>query len=573
MREVFDFPGGIHPPENKRRSLGEPIRQIPLPEQLIVPLHQHIGEPAEAHVKDGQHVLKGQVLASSGEALSVPVHAPTSGTVRAIAPHAVPHPSGLKDWCVIIEPDGKDQWQELAPCADPDTLTARDLLRRIRNAGIAGLGGAGFPTGFKLQASEKQKIQTLILNGAECEPYITADQSLMQERPGEIVSGLELIARILDPEECLIGIEDNKPEAIAALQEAVKDTRIEVVVVPTKYPSGGEKQLIRLLTGKEVPHNGIPADIGVTCQNVGTAAAVYRAIVHGEPLISRITTLAGGALTREGNVEALIGTPIRHLLAEAGYAPQRAARLIMGGPMMGFNLPSKDVPLVKTSNCIIAGTEKEFPPPPPAQACIRCGMCEQVCPMELLPQQLYWFSRSREYDKAEQFNLFDCIECGACAYVCPSSIPLVQYYQHTKGDIRRQREEQEKSDRARIRFEQRQARLEREKEEKEARRRARAEAAERKRREQEKAQQDANGAVPAPAASGPDLETLTERCDKAREKVESFRQRLSEAREQTPEAVPKLERALEKNEQRLKAAEEALAEAQENQDQAQGETQ
>ena len=582
MRTIHDFPGGIHPPENKAQSLQQPIRPVTLPACLFVPLHQHIGEPAQTLVSEGERVLKGQKLAEASGQLSVPVHAPTSGIVTAIQSRSVPHPSGLSDWCVRIEPDGADQWCEREGCQDESTLEPQEMLRRIREAGIAGMGGAGFPTSIKLQPPEGDHVDTLILNGAECEPYITADQALMRERAGEIVAGLQIMRRILGPRECLIGIEDNKPDAIAALRKALEGSDIELMVVPTKYPSGGEKQLIRLLTGLEVPHGGIPADIGVMCQNVGTACAVYRAIRFGEPLISRITTLTGAALTDPGNREVLIGTPISHLLVEAGQQEHRTQRLIMGGPMMGFTLPSKEVPVVKTTNCLIAGTPEEFPPPPPAQPCIRCGMCEQVCPMELLPQQLYWFSRSGEHDKAEQFNLFDCIECGACAYVCPSAIPLVQYYQHTKGEIRQQRIEQEKSDRARERFEQRQARIEREKAEKEARRKARAEAAAQARDEQperktERVKADSNagettstraeqvasqGAVPAPAATGPDIETLTERRDKAREKVEDFQQRLEEARGNAPETVAKLERALKKNEQRLEAAEKALSDAQ-----------
>ncbi len=580
MRSVHDFPGGIHPPDNKAQSLQQPIRAVRLPAYLYVPLHQHIGEPAQTLVSEGERVLKGQKLAEASGQLSVPVHAPTSGTVTAIQSHNVPHPSGLSDWCVRIEPDGADQWCELEGCEDESTLAPAELLRRIREAGIAGMGGAGFPTSIKLQPPEANQVETLILNGAECEPYITADQALMRERAVEVVAGLQIMRRILSPRECLIGIEDNKPDAIAALREALEDSGIELVVVPTKYPSGGEKQLIELLTGQEVPHGGIPADIGVMCQNVGTACAVYRAIRFGEPLISRITTLTGAALTDPGNREVLIGTPISHLLAQAGQQEHRTQRLIMGGPMMGFTLPSKEVPVVKTTNCLIAGTPEEFPPPPPAQPCIRCGMCEQVCPMELLPQQLYWFARSGEHDKAEQFNLFDCIECGACAYVCPSAIPLVQYYQHTKGEIRQKRIEQEKSDRARERFEQRQARIEREKAEKEARRKARKEAATaapsvppeqstepapsssgRDSATTRAEQASSQGAVPVHAATGPDIETLTERRDKARDKVEDFQQRLADARENAPETVAKLERALQKNEQRLEAAEKALADA------------
>lgn len=477
MRKLWDFHGGVHPPENKRQSLKTEIRALGLPEFLIVPLQQHIGMPAQCLVQPGDSVAKGVKIADTQGGLGVPVHAPTSGRIADICPRPVPHPSGLEDWCVLIEPDGKDRWTNLTPCSDYRSLTPLELLRRIREAGVAGLGGAGFPTDIKLQPPSQKPIQTLILNGAECEPYITADQVLMQERAAEIIAGLAIMAYILQPAESLIAVEDNKPEAIAALREAAKGTAAEVVVIPTKYPSGGEKQLVEVLTGLQVPYDGIPADIGVICQNVATAAAVHRAIRHGEPLVSRITTVTGEAVRNPGNYEVLIGTPLKHLLDGAGYEPGSAQRLILGGPMMGFALNSTEVPATKTSNCLLAATATELPLPPPAQACIRCGMCEQACPMELLPQQLYWFSRSGEHDKAEALNLFDCIECGACSYVCPSTIPLVQYYRNAKGEIREHQAEQLKADRARERFEARQRRLEQEQAEKEARRRARAEAA------------------------------------------------------------------------------------------------
>ena len=553
MGRPFDFPGGIELPDNKSQSLREPIRQPSLPDHFAVPLLQHIGEHARACVQPGDTVLKGQRLADSDRGAGVPVHAPTSGTVTAIEARQVPHPSGLEDWCVRIEPDGRDQWAELADCPHYADLPVDEKLNRIHAAGIAGLGGAGFPTDAKLVAREGTRIRTLILNGAECEPYITADQALMQERADAIIAGGRIIASLLGSEECLIGIEDNKPGAIQALRSAAEGSGIEIVVVPTRYPSGGEKQLIQLLTGREVPHDGIPADIGVLCQNIATAESIYRALRFGEPVISRITTLTGNALDRPGNVEARIGTPINHLLREAGLRDDRLKRLIMGGPMMGFDLPTMSAPVVKGTNCLIAGTAGEFPDPPIPQPCIRCGLCEQACPMELLPQQLYWFARSGEHDKAEDFNLFDCIECGACSWVCPSSIPLVQYYQHAKGAIREQRREQEEADRARLRFEQRRARLEREKAEKEERRRARMEAR----------KQKAAGAAPETATTtGPDLESLIKRRDDAREKVEEAQARLDDARETAPEAVTKLERALNKHQKRLDSAEQALANAQ-----------
>ncbi|WP_250654744.1 electron transport complex subunit RsxC [Alkalimarinus coralli] len=502
MKQIWDFHGGIHPKENKEQSNQRAISDAGIPPQLILPLQQHIGHRADPIVRVGDRVLKGQLLADAVGPISVALHAPTSGTITAIQDHAVPHPSGMADLCIFIEPDGLDQWCERTCCEDYSTLSPDELLVRIRNAGIAGLGGAGFPTAIKLHPPRHDKVNTLILNGAECEPYITSDDRLMRERAEEIILGLEIMAYILQPGECLIGVEDNKPEAIAALREAAKETQVEVVSIPTKYPSGGEKQIIKILTDKEVPHGKIPADIGVMCQNVATAAAVYRAIRHGEPLISRVTTLTGDCIASKGNFQALIGTPIDWLLEKAGYLNQKGSRLVMGGPMMGFTLNDTQLPLVKTTNCLLAATNKELTPPQPAQACIRCGMCSEVCPAELLPQQLYWFAKGQEFEKAEHHNLFDCIECGACSYVCPSTIPLVQYYRYAKGELRQIKADQEKSNQARERFEFRQERIEREKAEKEAKRKARAEAAA-KAQAAKKEAQAAQDSTAAPSAGQP----------------------------------------------------------------------
>lgn len=486
---LWDFPGGIHPPQHKRQSTDHPIRQLPLPTTLHVPLQQHIGAPARALIAPGDQVLKGSVLTAPEGLLSVAIHAPTSGTVEAIPSLPVPHPSGLTDWCVVITPDGNETWTELGGLTDFRSVEPETLLDMIRQAGIAGMGGAGFPAALKLRPPESDRIHTLILNGAECEPYITADDMLMRERACDVIEGLEIMGHLLAPERVVIAIEDNKPEAIAAMQAAADALScktasppdsvptFEIVAIPTKYPSGGEKQLIQILTGQEVPHGGIPADIGILCQNVGTAVAVNRAVRHGEPLISRITTVAGEGVENPGNYEVLFGTPIRALLNHSGFDPEQTRRLILGGPLMGFTLDKPDVPVIKTTNCLIAGSASEFPPPEPAQPCIRCGLCAEVCPMELLPQQLFWFSQASEYEKAEQHNLFDCIECGACAYECPSSIPLVHHYRHAKGEIRQQHDDQIKANQARERFEARQARLEQERIEKETRRKQRAEAA------------------------------------------------------------------------------------------------
>ncbi|MBY6034893.1 electron transport complex subunit RsxC [Marinobacter daepoensis] len=594
MTQLWDFAGGIHPPENKHQSTQRPIAKTTLPEYLVLPLQQHIGEPAEPVVSVGDRVLKGQPVAEVRNGMGVPVHAPTSGIVEAIEQRPVPHPSGMSDWCIVIRPDHEDQWVALEPVEDYKRLDREQLLELIRRAGIAGMGGAGFPTDIKLRPPRDRKVDTLILNGAECEPYITADDMTMREHAGEVVSGLEIMAWILRPSRCVIGIEDNKPEAVAAMRQAVEGTQIEVLVIPTKYPSGGEKQLIRILTGQEVPSGGIPADIGVMCQNIGTAVAVGRAVFEGKPLISRIVTITGDAVQDPGNFEVLIGTPVQDLLAAAGLQQERLNRLILGGPMMGYTLTTDTAPLVKTSNCVIAATEKELPAPPPEQPCIRCGQCAEACPMDLLPQQLFWYSKAAEFEKAEHLNLFDCIECGACSYVCPSAIPLVQYYRFAKGEIRTQRAEQLKADRARERFEARQARLDREQQEKDQRRKERAKAAA---AAQAKKQAEADNAAadgqapddraakaalvqqalerkkaktaaqtseqPAPAAPDiaeekPDVDALEKQLTQAEAKLNTMQGMLDDARAQQAENVEKLERAVAKNHDRVQRARQAL---------------
>jgi len=481
-----DFHGGVHPPDNKQQSTGEAIGSIPLAEDLIVPLLQHTGATALPLVKLGDDVLKGQKIAEADGLISCPVHAPSSGKVVAIEPCAVSHPSGLMEDCIVIRTDGKEHWCELEPCDDYTQLNRVELLEKIRDCGIAGMGGAGFPTAVKLDPHGGAEIDTLIINGTECEPYITADDMLMRERAEEIIAGVSILSYILDePERVLIGIEDNKPQAIAAMREAAKGTHFDIVVFPTKYPSGGEKQLIQILTGREVPNQGLPANIGIVCQNVGTARAVYRAVHFGEPLISRVTTVVGQALERQRNIEVPIGTPIRHILKHHGIHRGLMQKVIIGGPMMGYTIDDESAPVVKTTNCLLVPTRKELPPAPVAKACIRCGYCAEACPASLLPQQLYWYARADEREKLQAYNLFDCIECGACSYVCPSTIPLVQYYRAAKGTIRQAEAEKEKSDRARDRFEFRKLRLEKAEKEKEAKREARRKAAELARQQRE----------------------------------------------------------------------------------------
>ena len=474
QERIWDIPGGIHPAERKELSNRTPIQPAPLPKRLTLPLNQHIGAPAEPVVAVGERVLKGQLIAAANGFVSVPVHAPTSGTVSFIGPQPYPHVSGMLAPAIVIDSDGLDEWIELSPQPDYRHLESSALVELIRQAGISGLGGAGFPTAVKLNARPTQKIHTLIINGTECEPYISADDLLMRERANEMINGIDILVQLIQPDQVLIGIEDNKPEAIAAVRSALNERSYQLKVFPTKYPSGGEKQLIQILTGVEVPSGGLPADIGMLCQNVGTCVAIHDAVMHGKPLISRITTLTGEALARPMNVEVLLGTPAGELLEFAGLDRSKLNRLIMGGPMMGFTLPDFAVPVIKTTNCLLASTTAELPPPPPAMPCIRCGECADACPASLLPQQLHFFAIRQEHEQLKAHNLFDCIECGACAYVCPSSIPLVQYYRAAKGEIRDLEQKQLKAEQSKQRFELRQERLRRAEEQKEAERQARA---------------------------------------------------------------------------------------------------
>ncbi len=498
------FHGGIHPPENKTQSTTCPIQQAPLPALLVVPLLQHIGQPAEPCVNVGEHVYKGQLIARP-QGLGAPVHAPSSGTVQRIGAAPYPHASGQTFAAIEIATDGKDEWHSDLQPADPQQLTDADVLERIRTAGISGMGGAGFPTAAKLQSGQRSSIDTLIINGTECEPYITADDMLMRERAAEIAVGTAILQRLLQARQVVFAIEDNKPEAIAAMRSVVQQADWHVVAIPTLYPSGGERQLIKVITGQEVPSGQLPAQIGIVCQNVGTAAAVYEAVYLGRPLISRITTLTGMALRQPMNVECLVGTPVSELLELAGVDRNRMNRVIVGGPMMGFSLADLNAPVIKTTNCLIASTEQEMPAPEPALACIRCGECELACPASLLPQQLLFYAQGGEHEQLQANNLFDCIECGACAYVCSSKIPLVQYYRAAKAEIRDLQQKQAKSEHARQRFEFRQERLRLEEERKAAERKARAERLARTKAAQEKAA----AAKPAPAAdAGPSADEI-----------------------------------------------------------------
>ncbi len=462
---------GVHPDDRKRPAADAPVRRMPMPTRLYVPLLQHIGTAARPTVLVGQQVLKGQPVAEPQGMVSAAIHAPTSGTVVAIGEIAAPHPSGLPLAAVTIEADGEDRWADLVGASDPFALDPLEIGKRVARAGVVGMGGAAFPSAVKLTGSLRAKIATLIVNGGECEPYLSCDDRLMRDRAAEVVDGIRIALHATGARVALVGIEDNKPEAHAALRDAlarVDRSDIELVQVPTRYPTGGEKQLIKVLTGKEVPSQGLPIDINIVCHNVATAAAVHRAVEHGEPLISRIVTVTGRGVATPRNLEVLIGTPVDDLLRQCGGTTPTLSRLVLGGPLMGITLPHSGLPITKTGNCILALAPGEFGQHGPVRNCIRCGECARACPANLLPQQLYWHARAKDFDKVQDYNLFDCIECGCCAYVCPANLPLVQYYRYAKTAIWAQARDKKKAELARERHDFRTERQEREKAERAA---------------------------------------------------------------------------------------------------------
>ncbi|MGY4677609.1 electron transport complex subunit RsxC [Pasteurella sp. P03HT] len=467
--KLWDFKGGVHPPERKSQSNHKPIRRAKLVDTFYIPLKQHAGAEGNLLVKVGDYVFKGQPL-TQGDGLRVlPVHASTSGFITAITPHVVPHPSGLPERCIQLEADGQDTWRTQHPIDDFLTQTPEQLIEKIYQAGVAGLGGAVFPTAAKIHSAEKQ-VKLLIINGAECEPYITCDDRLMRDYPEEIIEGTRILRYILRPEKVVIAIEDNKPEAAEALRRALHGANdIEIRVIPSKYPSGAAKQLIQILTGIEVPSGQRSSSIGVLMQNVGTAFAIKRAVINDEPLIERVVTLTGDKVNHKGNYWVRLGTPIYQLLQQVDYQYDARFPVFMGGPMMGFILPDLHAPVTKVTNCLLAPDHFEYAPPAPEQSCIRCSACSDACPVNLMPQQLYWFARSEDHEKSEEYALKDCIECGLCAYVCPSHIPLIQYFRQEKAKIWEIKQKAKQAEEAKLRFEARQARLEREEQERKAR--------------------------------------------------------------------------------------------------------
>ena len=461
--------GGLRLDAHKKASTTSPIVEVPLPSQLILPLEQHVGEPAQPAVNIGDRVLKGQLIAEPDGELGAPVHASSSGTVVAIEQWPIVRRYGDKAPCIVIECDGEDEAFPGRDHPDYRELPPADLLLHILDGGIVGLGGAVFPTAQKLMQARTLEVEYLILNGVECEPYISCDDVLMREDADRVVSGAQILMHALQVDVCFLAVESDKPEAIRRLGEVLAeagDDRIVLKQVPTIYPSGGEDQLVQLVTNREVPSGGLPTDAGCVVQNVGTAAAVHDWIVNNEPLISRGTTVTGDGVASPVNVRARLGTTVEDVIRCAGGYKGEPRHLVIGGPMTGKSVTTDEVPIVKASNCILVMTD--VPQAGEELPCIRCGDCAAACPVQLLPQQLFWYACADNEQKLREFGLIDCIECGCCDLVCPSHIPLTADFRMAKGRIRELADEKARAERARHRFEARNERMQREQEERDA---------------------------------------------------------------------------------------------------------
>ncbi len=458
---LFKIRGGVHPEDRKTLSADQPIENLPMPPLLHIPLQQHIGAPAEPLVKRGQLVRKGQLLARNQGMISAPVHAPTSGRIMGIGGYPANHASGLLVRTITLKPDGFDEWDDACEaCADPFALEPEEIARRVAESGIVGMGGATFPSAVKLNLRKRYELDTLVINGAECEPYLTCDDRLMRERSEDVRDGVLLMARALGVDKILFAIENNKPQAQRAMTAAAKDhPEFTVVGLPTRYPMGSEKHLVQTLVGKETPARGLTADIGVVVHNVATAAAVNDALRHGRPLISRVVTVTGGAIKQPRNLHVPIGTPLEQLVHYCEGFFDEPAKLISGGPMMGQPLPSLRVPVVKGSNGLLALSQEEAQERP-EMPCIRCSSCVSACPCGLVPLSMAANIRAGNLDTSVDLGLLDCVACGSCAYVCPAHIPLVQYFNYAKGELASRQRAQHKQGETKRLIEARTARME-----------------------------------------------------------------------------------------------------------------
>ncbi len=453
MTKPAKFSGGVLLEGHKQASK---IIDSLIPSELIYPLLQRSDLYAKPIIQPGDRVLKGQVIATSSAPFGIPIHAASSGIVKEIALRPIAHPSGLSDTCIVIETDGLDNAVTSHPCLNYLSETPEILREKVLQAGIVGLGGAMFPTAKKLQAPN---IHSLIINGAECEPYISCDASLMQTYAQQLIQGAFIMQYILQAEQCIIAVEDNMPLATRALKTAIDQQAIQLVSVPAIYPAGGENQLIQTVTGTKIPAKSLPAEHGIICQNIGTVYAVYQAITLGLPLTERIITVTGKGIRQAQNFRAKIGTPIKYLVEQSAGYTENVQRLVMGGPMMGIALNTDDIAVTKATNCILALTAHDVVKKAPVMPCIRCSDCASVCPADLLPQQLYWYSRSQQLEQCQDYRLFDCIECGCCDIVCPSHIPLVQMFRVAKGELVIKQQQSEQANLANKRYQNRQQRL------------------------------------------------------------------------------------------------------------------
>ncbi|MBK1699359.1 electron transport complex subunit RsxC [Thiococcus pfennigii] len=434
--KLFKIRGGVHPEDRKGLSSDRPIEPIALPHLLHVPLLQHVGAAANPAVHRGQTVRKGDLLAERQGLISAPVHAPTSGRVVGIGRYPANHPSGLSVPTITLQPDGEDRWSDaLVGTDDPFALPPEEIAARVAAAGIVGMGGATFPAAVKLNLRQRYRLHTLVINGSECEPYLTCDDRLMREQSAQVLDGVRIMAHALGVGHIIVAIESNKPEALAAMRTAATGrAEIEIAALPTRYPMGSERHLVFTLTGRESPARGLTADIGVVVHNPATAFAVHEALRHGRPLVERVVTVTGAAIARPANLRVPLGTPVAHLIEQGGGLREAPARLISGGPMMGQPLPSTRVPIVKGSNGVLALTAQEVNRREP-MPCIRCGSCVAACPCGLVPLELVARTRAADLEGAVRLGLMDCIGCGSCAYTCPAHIPLVQYINYAKGEM------------------------------------------------------------------------------------------------------------------------------------------
>lgn len=435
MSKAATFERGIHPAYHKELASGKAISQAALPKRIVVPLSQHIGAPAKPEVNIGDEVKKGQVIGTTTGFVSSPVHSSISGKVIAIA--EFPMSTGRMVQSIVIESDGKDEAVPFREHPDYLNLSADEIKAVIKDAGIVGMGGAAFPTSVKLSPPKEKPIDTVILNGAECEPYLTADHRLMAEHPKAVVEGLKLIMKSLGVREGHIGIEENKPDAIEAMKAAASgEENITVWPLEIKYPQGAEKMLIKAIKGREVPSKGLPMDVGAVVQNVGTAFAVYEAARFGKPLIERVVTVTGSGIKEPANMMVRIGTLMSEVIEQCGGLVEGAVKVISGGPMMGFAQWTLDVPVVKGTSGILVLSQDEYISYDDYSACIRCGSCIDVCPMGLNPSMLSILSEKGFFEEAKEYNLFDCFECGSCAFVCPAKRPMVQFMRLAKSQVK-----------------------------------------------------------------------------------------------------------------------------------------